>query len=242
MKREAVQLLNKIIEQEPGEGKWREMRGQALVDGKNFRAAILDFEFALEQLPPEAAVDRARLLAGRGLAYEGLGDWVAALGDYDQALSQAQSGEWSRARDNYLESADGFQRATGFRYGRSNTPRLDGAVFSSSNAALMLVQMGDEAGAMKEMQDVARRAPGSVDMRAALAALYWRQGREAAAEAEWEFACTRITVGCSRYQDPDWVFRIRRWPPVMCAYLEDFLALRSTNGSSTINAPASFRE
>lgn len=34
----------------------------------------------------------------------------------------------------------------------------------------------------------------------------------------------------------------RRWPPVMCAYLEDFLALRSTNGSSTINAPASFRE
>lgn len=259
---EAVQLLNKIIEQEPGEGKWREMRGQALVDGKNFRAAILDFEFALEQLPPEAAVDRARLLAGRGLAYEGLGDWVAALGDYDQALSQAQSagrlpdpyilnsrgnchaslGEWSRARDNYLESADGFQRATGFRYGRSNTPRLDGAVFSSSNAALMLVQMGDEAGAMKEMQDVARRAPGSVDMRAALAALYWRQGREAAAEAEWEFACTRITVGCSRYQDPDWVFRIRRWPPVMCAYLEDFLALRSTNGSSTINAPASFRE
>lgn len=37
---------------------------QALVDGKNFRAAILDFEFALEQLPPEAAVDRARLLAG----------------------------------------------------------------------------------------------------------------------------------------------------------------------------------
>lgn len=39
----------------------------------------------------------------------------------------------------------------------------------------MLVQLGDEPGAVVEMQRIARRAPGSADMRAALAALYWSQ-------------------------------------------------------------------
>ncbi len=57
--------------------------------------------------------------------------------------------------------------------GGSNTARLDGAIFSASNAALMLAQLGDEEAALGEMKRIARRAPGSVDMRAALAALYW---------------------------------------------------------------------
>lgn len=35
------------------------------------------------------------------------------------------------------------------------------------------------------------------------------QGQEAAAEAEWNFACTSITTGCSKYQDQDWLQRIR---------------------------------
>lgn len=35
------------------------------------------------------------------------------------------------------------------------------------------------------------------------------QGQEAAAEAEWNFACTSITTGCSKYQDQDWLLRIR---------------------------------
>lgn len=56
----------------------------------------------------------------------------------------------------------------------------------------MLAQLGDEAGALAEVQATARKAPGSVDMRAALAALYWAAGDEAAAEGEWEFACFKI--------------------------------------------------
>jgi len=78
--------------------------------------------------------------------------------------------------------------------------RLDGAVFSASNAALALAALGDEAGALREMQRVARRAPGSVDMRAALAALLWQQGRQQDAEGEWDYACNAITVGCSKYK------------------------------------------
>jgi hypothetical protein len=35
------------------------------------------------------------------------------------------------------------------------------------------------------MERIARRAPGSADMRAALAALYWSEGRVEAAEDQW---------------------------------------------------------
>ncbi len=36
------------------------------------------------------------------------------------------------------------------------------------------------------------------------------QGRETEAESEWEYACNNITVGCAKYQDEDWLRRIRR--------------------------------
>ena len=47
------------------------------------------------------------------------------------------------------------------------------------------------------------------------------QGKEAAAESEWNFACDRISVGCSRYTDPDWLTRIRSWQaPAGCIHEE----------------------
>ena len=106
-------------------------------------------------------------------------------------------------------------------------------------------------------------------MRIALAALLWRQGQEAAAESEWEFACTNIagaqagacpptptqrppptvvvsppppphthTVGCTKYQDPEWLAVVRRWPPSMIAHLEDFLKLRSSKVGQEATARA----
>ena len=49
------------------------------MDAKQFSAALLDFEAALRLTPGEALADRARLLAGRGLALEGVSDWVSAI-------------------------------------------------------------------------------------------------------------------------------------------------------------------
>jgi len=192
-------------------------------------------------------------LAGRGLAKEGLSDWVAAVDDYTAALEEAKAaganpdpyilnsrgncraslGEWSLAREDYLASAEGFQSARR-EVGGAGTlqKRLDGAVFALSNAALMLAQLGDDKRAIKEMQTVARKAPGSADMRAALAAQYWAAGLEAEAENEWEFACSRISVGCSYYQDEEWLRRIRRWPPIMIERLVAFLAVRSASDES----------
>jgi hypothetical protein len=36
-----------LIAAEPGSARWREMRAEALVDGKNFPAAVIDFDAAL---------------------------------------------------------------------------------------------------------------------------------------------------------------------------------------------------
>jgi hypothetical protein len=240
-----------------------EMRGSAFVDGKRFREALADFDGALKAQEEAAASSsspsddpydrayapataRARLLAGRALAREGVSDWKGALDDYDQAAALAAAdgaapdpyvansrgnclaslAQWKEARSAYLEAADLFQGASGFRgRGGSTTARLDGAIFAASNAALMLAQLGDEAGATKEVERVARRAPGSADMRAALAALYWSQGRRADAEGSWEFACGSISVGCSKYRDKEWLSVVRRWPPVMVEKMQAFLAM-----------------
>ena len=76
-----------------------------------------------------------------------------------------------------------------------------------------------------EAEKVSRRAPNSADMRAALAALYYADGRVAEAEEAWELACGR-NVGCGRYRDLDYVRRVRRWPPAMVEKLDAFLSIR----------------
>jgi len=137
----------------------------------------------------------------------------------------ASVGDWSKARTFYIESANSFQRSRAIDI--SMQKRLDGAIFSFSNAVLMDAQIGDldEAAIVKRMQDLARRAPGSADMRAALAAMYWSAGEQEKAEASWEFACNNIAVGCAKYEDFDWLRRVRRWPPVMVRRMEAFVKL-----------------
>jgi hypothetical protein len=82
-----------------------------------------------------------------------------------------------------------------------------------------------------QFEKVSRRAPGSSDTRAALAALYWRAGKYEQAEAAWQFACENITAGCKKYEDREWLQTVRRWPPVMVAYLQDFLRLKQDSSS-----------
>lgn len=247
---DTVQKLNELVDRQPESPRWYEMRAQVLVDGKEFNAALQDFDTAIS-LYPGGSIDEARLLSGRALAWEGIDKWQQALDDYDRALFlagengkkpdpyvvnsrgnvRASLGDWDGARSDYLAARDGFQQARGFR-GRSGgtTQRLDGAVFAASNAALAAVQLGNEEQAIKEMQAVARRAPGSADMRAALAALYWSQGQQQAAEGQWEYACDSITVGCRKYQSKEWLLSIRRWPPRMVALMQDFLTMKDGRG------------
>ena len=91
--------------------------------------------------------------------------------------------------------------------------------------------------ARKHLEAVARRAAGSTDMRLALAALDYHEGRVEEAERRLEFSCRAINSGeiipggpvvdgCGQYRDKEWVRTVRRWPPVLADMLEKFLALR----------------
>ena len=134
-------------------------------------------------------------------------------------------GRWNDAKDDYESAGDLFQNAKGFRNGASTTQRLDGAIYAYSNKALATAQLGDEAGALKQLEALTRRAPNSADVRAAAAALYYSAGRFGDAEDAWERACSR-EAGCAKYKDLDYVRRIRRWPPAMVDKLSRFLELK----------------
>ena len=155
-----------------------------------------------------------------------------------KANALAASGDWAAARLAYLESAQGFRdaggrpsaRGAGAGNARGSSPsfakfRADGVAFASANAALALAELGDLRGAELELRAVSRRAPGLVDARAALAALYWASGRPDDAEREWEYACDSIDVGCAKYRDNRWVAETRRWPPAMAELLRRFLSV-----------------
>ena len=241
----AKEALTKLIENEPESASWLEGRAQVLVDQKQFKEAISDYSRCLEIIPTKDLGAEARLRAGRALAEEGIYQWEPALVDYNRALELATTAgfrpdpyvlnsrgnvrgslnDWKGAKEDYEGAFAAFQSASGFRNGSSTTQRLDGAIYARSNAALATAELGDADSAIKELEGLVRRAPNSTDVRAALAALYWEQGKRESAEDLWNDACG-LYFGCAQYKDLDFVRRIRRWPPSMVSRLENFLQVR----------------
>ncbi|EFJ11120.1 hypothetical protein SELMODRAFT_447134 [Selaginella moellendorffii] len=234
----ACRIFDRIVAMDPARTAWLEGRGQVRVDAKRFEEAVADFDEAIRRQP-----GNYRAYSGRALAFEGLAQWSNAVADYTEALQRGRAA--TGYRDPYVMNSRGNALASLGRYKEAlrdysasfdafqDARELDGAIYAKANAALMRIQVGDEANGLKELLAVARRAPGSIDMRAALAAVYWSMGRANEAEDEWEFACEKINSGrlfdgCERYKDTDWLKRIRRWPPVMIQHMDDFLRVRKS--------------
>lgn len=113
--------MDQLVAAQPVAPRWREMRASVLVDGKRFEPALADYAAALAATPAaESPVERARLLAGRALALEGLAEWEAALADYDRALLLARAaGRFPdpyvlNSRGNVLASLGRWQGVLGF--------------------------------------------------------------------------------------------------------------------------------
>jgi tetratricopeptide (TPR) repeat protein len=240
----ALDCLSELVRREPDVPVWRERRGQVFVDLKRFEEALTDFDVA-ERGEQAQNVTSLGLLANRALAYEGLSRWGDAIKDYDRSLQLAEStgfaqpyvlnsrgncyaalGQWEAALADYRSATKVFRQMK----------NLSGVVYAESNTALVEAQLGLPE-AEQHMQAAARRAAGSIDMRAALASLSWARGDEQKAEELWGFACSEINSGvqapggpsldgCALYRDDAWVRTVRRWPPLMADKLADFVALR----------------
>ena len=240
----AYDALTKIIAMEPDEPVWLERRAQVLVDLKRFRDAIADYDRA-EAMEPDNYRSLG-MLSNRALAYEGVSDWASAIRDYSEAIELSamigatppyvvnSRGNCFVSVGRYDLALEDFQKAAEIMRQSRN---LSGQIYASSNAALMKAELGDLDGAIRDMENISRRAAGSVDMRASLAALYYARGETDRAEETWNVACTMINSGqlvengpvldgCELYRDTDWLLRIRRWPPSVVEKFRRFIELR----------------
>lgn len=93
---------------------------------------------------------------------------------------------------------------------------------------------GQDAEAQKQMRLLLVKYPELVDMRAALAVLYWKQGELAKAEGEWYNTINEDP----RYRRIEWVRSIRRWPPRMVQELGNFLEMKLPSAAAAAGPPA----
>ena len=204
-----------LVEQFPENPAVWSNRGNVRIGQYKLAEAIADFNRSIEIAPeyPDAYLNR-------GIAYEGQKKWSQAIADYNHVLSitpddpvalnnrgNARAGQqkWQDALDDYQQAAD---LAPTFPMARGN-------------ASLIQYQLGDRSEAIRNMRNLVRKYPMYSDMRAALAATLWVEGKQGEAESNWVAA-----IGLdNRYQDLDWIENIRRWPPSMISALSRFLNL-----------------
>ena len=70
------------------------------------------------------------------------------------------------------------------------------------------------------MRNLLRKYPDFTDMRAALTAALWVEGKEGEAESQW------VRMDDSRYMSMEWIRTTRRWPAPIADALERFLVLK----------------
>ena len=81
---------------------------------------------------------------------------------------------------------------------------------------------GANENAIAQMKSIVRKYPQFADIRAALTAAYWENGKPGEAESNWVAAYGLD----SRYKDINWVKNVRRWPPSLVVALDKFLRLQ----------------
>lgn len=212
----AEKLWSQLIEKYPENPALWSNRGNIRVSQNQLESAFSDYQKAIE-LAPEAPDP----YLNRGIVYERLEKWEEAIADYNLVLeidaedaiaynnrgnAEAGLGEWEKAIGDYQKA---FEIAPDYAFARANY-------------ALALYQNRQTDEGITIMKNLAKKYTNFADMRAALSACLWEQGKQGEAESNWVAA-----VGLdSRYQDLDWVANIRRWPPVVVSALEKFLTLQ----------------
>jgi len=219
---EALPLWNQVLEVAPNDAAAWSNRGNVLL-------ALGD--------PPSAIADQTKAIAldsespdphlNRGTAEEALGQWAAAEADYRWILERAPS-DTGEPRASALYNLGNVQGSLGDwqearRCFEAASLARPGFAMARSSAALAAFQLGDKAGAERELRNLIRRYPLFADARAALTALLWQKGASGEAESNWAAASGLDP----RYRQQEWLRSTRRWPPVPVEALAQFLALGS---------------
>ena len=219
---EALPLWNQVLEVAPNDAAAWSNRGNVLLALGDPRSAIADQTkaIALDSESPDPHLNR-------GTAEEALGDWAAAESDYRWILERAPS-DTGEPRASALYNLGNVQGSLGDwqearRCFEAASLARPGFAMARSSAALAAFQLGDKAGAERELRNLIRRYPLFADARAALTALLWQKGASGEAESNWAAASGLDP----RYWQQEWLRSTRRWPPVPVEALAQFLALGS---------------
>ena len=213
--RQAETYWTQLIEEFPQNPAVWSNRGNVRVSQHKMEDAIADFDRSIDIAPqyPDAYLNR-------GIAYEGQRNWDLALADYDRVLKISPQdpvaynnrGNAKAGQQKWQEALADYQKAVEI------APNFS---LARANAALVMYQIGDRLDAIRQLRNLVRKYPLFPDVRAALTAVLWVEGKQGEAESNWV-----ATVGLdNRYQNLDWVADVRRWPPKMVEALEQFLTL-----------------
>jgi len=192
-------------------------RGNVRLSQNKIQDAIADYNQAIAIAP-----DQPDPYLNRGIAYEVQQDWESAIADYNQvleldpedAMAYNNRGNAKVGKGNYEAAINDYEKAASLE--------PDFAI-AHSNAALNHYQVGDEKQALDETRQLVRKYPNFPDVRAALTAMLWAQGKEGEAESNW----VAVKESDSRYRDIEWLKKVRRWPPQMVEALDNFLQLNN---------------
>ena len=126
------------------------------------------------------------------------------------------AGQVGRGHRDYDAAADAFT---------ANRQKRE-AKIAEAQAAFAKFESGDVPSATARLETLARQLYSS-DVRAALAATYWRAGDAAKAEDTWLDLCQIEDAQCGKYTDKEWLMSYRKWTPGLADAMQDFLKLRS---------------
>ncbi|MGP0129576.1 MAG: tetratricopeptide repeat protein [cyanobacterium endosymbiont of Rhopalodia musculus] len=191
-------------------------RGNTRVSQNKLDKAIADFNKAVELAPNESAI-----YLNRGTALERQGKYQEAIINYNRVLEIAPNDAMAyNNRGNAQGSLGNWEQALkDYQTAVNIDPDF---TFAKANVALVFYQLGNTKEALKQIKNIIRKYPMFPDTRAALTAILWDLGKQGEAESNWV-----ATVGMdNRYQDLDWVTKVRRWPPRMITALDKFLNLK----------------
>lgn len=212
---EAEKYWSELIEKFPTNPAVWSNRGNARVSQNKLQDAVADYNESIKLAPnvPDPYLNR-------GTAYEGLGEYEKAIADYEKVLTLDP--EDAMAYNNLGNAKAGLNDwETAVKYYHKATELSPNFAFAGANESLALYQIGRKDDALRKMRNLVRKYPMFPDMRAALTAVLWENGKQGEAESNWV-----ATIGIDgRYKDVEWLKQVRRWPPSMVIALENFLTL-----------------